>query len=366
MDNGAVQVAGVLQEQHPERALLFRQWKELDFPLLSDPLNLLDVKAVPITLLVDANGVIRFRNPSEEDWERFLALEPAQAPEPPELPGQAWAEADFAAQEGRFEEALSGYARALVDDPSEGRLHFRSGVVYRARHDSGKGRPDDFAQAAQFWQRALDLEPGQYIWRRRIQQYGPRLDKPYPFYDWVKDARREIVERGGEPLPLRVEPSGAELASPARPGEASGPNHNPDPEGSIERVEEESLAVEAVAVFSTARDAGTGAIRVHLRFRPAGDSGLHWNNEAEPLTVWIDTPAGAEAVPVRLEYPNPEDRAVSAEERTIEFELTWPGGEAGPESVGGFALFNVCRDDDAQCLFRRLDFRVDLTRQQRR
>ncbi len=342
--------------------MLFRQWKELGLPLLSDPLNLLDVTAVPITLLVDANGVIRFRNPSEEDWVRFLELDPVQAPDPPELPGRAWAAADLAAQEGRFEEALAGYARALMKDPDEGRLHFRSGVVHRARHDSGKAHPEDFAQAVRFWEAALALRPDQYIWRRRIQQYGPRLDKPYPFYDWVKQARSEIVERGEEPLPLRVEPRGAELASPAQSGEAPVLDYNPDPEGRVDRAPEDSVTVEAVVVSSTASDERTGALRVHLRFRPNGGSKLHWNNEAETLTVWIESPAGAKAEPVRVVYPNPEDRAVSAEERTVEFEVTWPAGEVRPERVEGFALFNVCREDDGQCLFRRRDFRVELTR----
>ena len=43
-----------------------------------------------------------------------------------------------------------------------------------------------------------------------MQQYGPRLDKPYPFYDWVETAREEIRARGETPSPLRVEPAGAE------------------------------------------------------------------------------------------------------------------------------------------------------------
>lgn len=60
--------------------------------------------------------------------------------------------------------------------------------------------------------KALDLVP--YIFRRRIQQYGPRLDKPYPFYDWVSEARAAVLARGETPVEPRVEPGGAELAAP--------------------------------------------------------------------------------------------------------------------------------------------------------
>jgi hypothetical protein len=38
-------------------------------------------------------------------------------------------------------------------------------------------------KAVQYWTMALDMDSNQYIWRRRIQQYGPRLEKPYSFYD---------------------------------------------------------------------------------------------------------------------------------------------------------------------------------------
>jgi hypothetical protein len=37
---------------------------------------------------------------------------------------------------------------------------------------------------------------------RRIQQYGPHLDKPYAFCDWVNEARTTIADRGETPVLL--------------------------------------------------------------------------------------------------------------------------------------------------------------------
>ena len=75
-------------------------------------------------------------------------------------------------------------------DPKNAPVQFRLGVCYRRRYESQQRQPGDFQAAIDSWSRALDLDPNQYIWRRRIQQYGPRLDKPYAFYDWVNEAEK--------------------------------------------------------------------------------------------------------------------------------------------------------------------------------
>ena len=70
---GKLQVFGIAPEQYGDRMALFLQWKELDFPVLMDPLNVLNVTAVPITLLVDESGMIRYRNPKPKDLKAFLS-----------------------------------------------------------------------------------------------------------------------------------------------------------------------------------------------------------------------------------------------------------------------------------------------------
>ena len=90
-------------------------------------------------------------------------------------------------------EAIKAYLKVLEKEPEQGLTHFHLGVAYRKRYDSDHRQPEDFQMAVEHWGKALDIDPNQYIWRRRIQQYGPRLDKPYSFYDWVGEARREIM-----------------------------------------------------------------------------------------------------------------------------------------------------------------------------
>ena len=84
-----------------------------------------------------------------------------------------------------IDQAIVAYPRAVQIEPEDGPTHFHLGVTYRKRYDSDHRQLEDFRKAVEHWDQALDIDPNQYIWRRRIQQYGPRLDKPYSFYDWV-------------------------------------------------------------------------------------------------------------------------------------------------------------------------------------
>ena len=141
---------------------------------------------------------------------------------------------------------LSFWPRCL---PGDGPIHFRLGVAHRARYDSGGRQPDDFREAVEHWEAALDADPNNYIWRRRIQQYGPRLEKPYPFYDWVPTARAALEARGEVPPPLVVEPGGAEFAEPTRTFVTSdGALPEPDPDDRICHDSAEFVLVETLTV----------------------------------------------------------------------------------------------------------------------
>ncbi len=225
-DEGRLTVVGLVQEQHPDRTRLFAQWQGFDWPILWDPLNITGAAAVPNLTLIDEHGVVRSRRPSLKTIEaEFLdvAFEPpADAAAPPatsddgllQLTGLPKSAADRpywtalsdllwggdAALDGA-NETLTSFAAAHAEDAQ---AQFRLGVARRMRHDSGRARRGDFAQAVAGWQAALALNPRQYIWRRRIQQYGPALDKPYPFYPWIDEAREALRDRGVEPAPLRA------------------------------------------------------------------------------------------------------------------------------------------------------------------
>ena len=223
-EQGRIQMVGIIEEQHPDRARLFMQWKQMHWPILVDSFDLLGVPIVPITLAIDEYGVIRMVNPKPEELEEEFLNRTFERPaslsgvrdREPDLDTlkqatrrdtvETWsAYANALVEWGgpkRATEAIEAYQHALRREPESGALHFRLGVAYRKRYDSDFRQPEDFQKAVEQWNAALQVNPNQYIWRRRIQQYGPRLDKPYSFYDWVTTARKEIAARGETPVPL--------------------------------------------------------------------------------------------------------------------------------------------------------------------
>lgn len=372
-------MVGIIQEQHPERARLFMQWKQMDWPLLWDPLNLLEVPYVPITLEIDEHGVIRRIQPPRGESDRIEAefldqiFEPPAGqesgkPVKPDLDKLRRAAADGASGplhllgnalllwggEKNLDQAIRAYEEALRAGPATGSIHFRLGVAYRRRYDSGRRQGGDFQKAVEQWNAALAIDPNNYIWRRRIQQYGPRLDKPYPFYDWVATARREIGARGGTPLPLLVEPEGAEFAHPAREFPIqTGPGKEPDPAGSIHRDEKGLIGIETTVVSQTL--ASGSSARVHVVFRPNDSIQAHWNNEADGLVFWVAPPPGWRVNRNSFTLPNPPE-TLSKEIRKIEFELQkTEKSPPGAVTIPAYALYYVCEDVTGTCLYRRQD-----------
>ncbi|MCH7703249.1 MAG: hypothetical protein IID37_16340 [Planctomycetes bacterium] len=376
-DAGRLQMVGIIQEQHPDRCRLFMQWKRMKWPVLVDSYNLLGVSVVPIVLAVDEHGIIRMVNPRRGDRETLLSdfldrsfEKPSRkgSPRPSsgtKSAGRAEAERDLAdrravsADQDRVAGAIEGYQRVLAIDPQDAIAHFRFGVALRERYDSADRKPNDFQAAVDHWTHALELEPNNYIWRRRIQQYGPRLDKPYPFYDWVHRARRDISARGEIPVPLNVEPGGAELASPQREFKSVDPTRpEPDPEGRITRDTGQLVSAEVTVVPSSVRPGS--AVRVHVELKPSDKTKAHWNNEADGLLVWIDPPAGVIVDnPVQM-VPNPPT-TLSRETRTIEFEVRCTADvQPGSLRIPAYALYYVCEDVHSRCLYRRQDLVIEL------
>ena len=383
-DRGLLQTVGIIQEQHPDRAQLFMQWKEMDWPILVDSQNQLGVAVVPITLLIDEHGIIRNRRPPRrgvaefvEQWvgEEYepLSVVGNSSPESPNINKLRKATENGAADSWRafgqalvnwggvdhIDEAIDAFTQAVQIDPRHGLTEFQLGVAYRQRFDSAHRQPGDFQKAVDHWGEALAIDPNQYIWRRRIQQYGPRLMKPYPFYDWVPKARDEIIVRGQTPSSLIVEPGGAEFAHRAKSFIADDTVRNePESASRIHRDKEGFILTEATVVPG-AVNPGT-AVRVHLSFSPNEKIKAHWNNEAEPMQLWVNVPMGWEIDRQSHTIAN-ATTAVSLETRVIEFELHVPADAApGRTTIGAYALYNVCEGENGVCLYRRLDMEIQL------
>lgn len=342
------------------------QWQEMPWPVLLDSLNLLGCKGIPFTLLIDEHGIVRFQNPKDDDLETFLGstFEPVKdAPEEKPWPARESPEgAVLWGGDDAIGSAVSQFEHRVKNNPSDGKAHFRLGVAYRKRYDSPKRQDGDFGKAIASWKKALEQDPSQYIWRRRIQQYGPRLDKPYSFYDWVHEARRAIVARGATPVALVAEPSGAEFA---RPGESAanastaGEEH-PDPKGKVPADTRKLVTVEATAVPSTKN--ASPAYRVHLKFSPNAFSEVHWTNDAGPLSFFPDA-GDAYVIKHFQKSPVPKNALTSTETRHVEFELR-PSEKnakgAFPQALKGTAYYYVCEDVNGQCLFLRQPVTIPL------
>jgi len=380
VEDGKLVLLGITQEQHADRCRLFAQWKEFDWPILHDPINRRGSQAVPSFFAIDEHGIVRSTRPRLNTFEEdFLnvefeddASEPADTapdppsrrdpPEPGETDPEAWiAFGDWAmlwGSESDRNRAVDAYQKAVELNPEDGPAWFRLGVALRARHESPDRRPDDFQDAVTAWGKALDINPNQYIWRRRIQQYGPRLIKPYPFYDWVDQAIAAIKERGEEPVTLAVRPYGAEIAQPSRSFQtdvADGERVEPDAEGRIHRDEDGLIDVETAVVPD--RIAPGESARVHLTFRPDDEHRTYWNNEVEPMKLWVDPPKGWE-ISSRLHQAPLGSEIETRETRRLDFEVHAPEDASGPVTFDAYALYYVCEDVGGVCLYLRQDIPI--------
>lgn len=377
VSSGDVQLLGVIQEQHPERCRLFAQWHQIDWPILHDPVNRIPALAVPIVIAIDEHGVVRSTGP-QPDWVKneFLRTDypappsvvpPATKPDLEALQkraraegagGQAWADlAEATVIWGgpqRLNMAIKAYDRAIEMDAKIAHIRFGRGVALRMRYESRLRRDTDFQDAVDAWGAALEINPNHYIYRRRIQQYGPRLMKPYPFYDWVAKARAEIRARGEQPVKLPVEPGGAEIATPSRTFTAGDAAAQPDAAGRIHRDTRRFVKVNSVTVPSKIEPGKTA--RIHLEFRVSRQT--HWNNETEPVQVWIHQPDGWQldrSLFTLKQDPRPE----STETRRLELEARLPSN-VSTKKLSGYALYYVCEEAGGQCLYLRQDFEIPI------
>jgi len=382
---GRLIVVGIAQEQHADRCRLFAQWRQLGWPILHDPINVMQVTGVPIEVAIDEYGIVRNLRPNPETLEQeFLDrtftsddASPAEGPREAARPDvaalrclaerggsyQAWRDLGDAlalwAGPGGVDEAIHAYTQALHAKPDDGDAHFRLGVCYRTRYESEHPMPGDFQTAVDHWMAARSLQPDRYIWRRRIEQYGPRLTKPYPFYDWVQTAHREIRARGDQPVELKVWPTGSEMAGPVREWEAGpGAVKPPDPEGRISRDTQGLVLAEVTVVPSSVKPGE--AVRVHLMLRPNDTRKACWSDEGEPLRVWVDLPPGWRAQP-QLLVASQTERPDRSRPQRVELEIGTASDANGTSRLIAYALYHVREDADGTSRFLRQDIPITVT-----
>ena len=359
------EVVAVAQEQHAERTRLYKQWKQLDWLILQDSFCEMELPAVPSLIPIDEKGMVLAHRANKETLIRWLKgkseIEPLPAKstimqneEVKLLTAEADRMVKFPDDEKDLDKAISRYSKASKIDDTNALLQFRLGVAYRMRFDRDNDATD-FEKAAKAWTTALELKPNQYIFRRRIEQYGPRLIKPYPFYDWVDSAISEISERGEKPVELSVKLSGAEIAQPLKHFsiKEAAKQTNPDPDAKINHDELLLINVKPIVVPFKIEPGKAG--RVHLVLSPGGQ--VKWNNESEATKVWLSKTDGIEFSHQLLESKLPSIE-ISYEPRVFEFEVKLTKDYKPGQALKGFALFGVCTDDDGVCRYLRRDFEI--------
>lgn len=381
IEDGRLALIGIIQEQHSERCRLFAQWHEIGWPILHDPINVLNTTAVPMFIAIDEHGIVRSTRARLDDFEEtFLnrtfadnASNAAKTLTPPpssgalqQLSGSSDGQAarlqgDSLATwhlEQRVDEAIAAYETAVESNPQDLASHFRLGVCLLNRHESEQRHESDFQRAVHSWETALAGRPNQYIWRRRIQQYGPRLMKPYPFYDWVTRAEADIRARDETPIELRISPSGAEIARPAKQlVQSVSEESSPDPQGRIHRDEQGLIETSVTTVPSIAT--GGSTVRVHVTFVPNAKLKAHWNNESEPLQLWVNSLTGATIERQLLStpaVPYPQSNEV----RRLDFEVELPSIATSRVALQAYALYYVCEDVDGLCMYLRKDIPIEI------
>lgn len=384
VEEGKLVVVGIAQEQHRNRCRLFAQWHQMDWPILYDPINLMQVPAVPIEVAIDEYGIVRSTKPDLNTLEKeFInksfkgtSSKALKATKPDlkvlrtraeeTLSGDAWRELADAivlwGGMGRINEAVEAYGKAIELKPDDGDSHFRLGVCYRMRYESADAKGGDFQAAVDSWSKAREIDPNQYIWRRRIEQYGPRLSKPYPFYDWMEQASRQVRARGEEAVEIEVLPGGSEIAGPAREFDAEADKaESPDPQGRIRR-DVQGMVGAQVTVVPQRIKRGESA-RVYVTLRPDKGQKVHWNNEAQPVKFWVDKPDDWKVSPQLVIVPQGE-QAQSAEPRQLEFEVYAGKDAGGTAKLSAYALYYVCEDTNGVCYYLRKDIPVNVSVQE--
>ena len=382
---GKLVVLGIAQEQHPNRCRLFAQWHKLNWPILHDPINVMGVKGVPFEVAIDEYGIVRILKPDPKTFEKeFINKTFAPPKKDISIKSEKATRPDIAALRGRTKqsnsadvwrnlgdalvlwgepldvnEAIEAYSQAIQIDPEDAAAHFRLGVCYRIRYESEQRKPTDFQKAVDHWTKARQINPNQYIWRRRIEQYGPQATKPYPFYDWVQKAASEIRARGERPVELNVLPTSSELAGPGDNPEIEKPDIKPpDPQGRILRDQQHLILTEVTVIPPRIKPGKTA--RIHVTLRPNKKLKAHWNNEAEPLKLWIDPPSGFKVQPQLSKAPQ-GDKPETSEPRNIEFEFIAPDDASGTFKIAAYALYYVCEGAGGTCSFLRQDIPISVS-----
>ena len=134
---------------------------------------------------------------------------------------------------------------------------------------------------------------------------------------------------------------------------------NPDPDNKI-NLDDKFVSLSTAAVPNFVTPGKT--TRVHVVMSPED---CKWNNESEPVRIWINKVSGGFATKQAFVIPNPNQKPASTpdsepateskEIRSVDFELK-AGKDATECQIDGYALYNICESETGTCRLLRQNF----------
>ncbi len=385
VDTGQLVVIGVAQEQHADRCRLFSQWRGIEWPILHDAMNLTGVKNVPTLVTIDEYGLVRDTHPDADSIEAEFINKTFKAPKTTPILGpvkltdprltrryagearraKEWREHGTAlilsGKPPQIEEAIDkAFVRSLETEPGDPDSLFRLGVAHMIRYESPQRRPEDFQSAIDAWRKAHRLRSGCEIFRRRIQQYGPCVDKPFAFYDWVTSARREIVDRGDTPATLQPWPCDIERAKPAKKFTYDKKQRGPSPD-EAEKVNKDRdglVSISFGAVPGTAKK-HKRIVQVLVILRPDATRGTEWDDGADPPRLWLEKPKTGRLSELFVEYAKTSDDAPE-NDRVLTFPVRLSSKKGKSMTVRGTVVYSVRQTDGGSPRSFRQDIKIKI------
>ena len=371
---------GVVQEQHPDRTRLYKQWRELDWPIFVDSLNTLHhVSVVPIPMALDENGVVVHSSFRPTQLADFMARDKAAPiPDSPENRVEAVSFETLRANAGSaitwrilgealfnygetsdLGESIAAFQKAIELDPEDGYAEFALGAALRRRYESPFRVAGDAQAAVEHWGKSSPSTRTTTSAAEDSSNTDRASTNRTTFIFWVNEAREAIRGRGETPHPLAAEPMGSEIAPPGDDDAVLATKTNLDPDGQINRDEKGLVGIETLVTPQPVKPGNRVRVRLTFRLREAFTP--WWNNEADNLMAWFNLPDGITRVEGTLQFPNPTEPETQ-ELRQIEAELRiGPDVPGGNTIVPGYALYYVCEDAGGVCYYLRQNFTLSIT-----
>ncbi|MFQ5655771.1 MAG: hypothetical protein ACE5GW_13705, partial [Planctomycetota bacterium] len=118
------------------------------------------------------------------------------------------------------------------------------------------------------------------------------------------------------------------------------------------------VAVESIVAPARVRPGDR--VWVRLSFRLAGKTPPWWNNEGDPLRLWVDLPESLVLEGGIFVHPAPE-KPETRELRVLEFEAQVKRATAdGSLRIPAHAIYGICDDIGGACRFLRQDLQVEV------